>query len=99
MSDSQTVKKTVMLAGRVPAELKKRYDAARKRHGWNSQTALERVISQWLEMEENKGPGAAASSDFGRGPYDGPETFTVGLAPRKPTSKSEPKAKGPKERL
>jgi hypothetical protein len=78
LSDSQTVKKTVMLAGRVPAELKKRYDAARKRHGWNSQTALERVVSQWLEMEEKKGPGAASAHELQRivlGPSD--PTHTV----------------------
>lgn len=52
MNDSQTAKRMVFLTGRVPEELKKRFDAERKRRGWNAQTALERVVYFWLEAGE-----------------------------------------------
>lgn len=52
MNDSQTAKKTVMLTGRVPPELKKRFRSAAKKRGWNVQTALERVVTQWVMSEE-----------------------------------------------
>lgn len=70
MSGSPTVKTTVMLAGRVSPELKKRYDAARKRLGWNSQTALERVLVQWLEMEEKRDHKAKPADQIVDGPGD-----------------------------
>lgn len=67
MSDSQTVKKTVMLAGRISPELKKRFAVACARRGWKTQLALERIITEWVAADERDASGAGyVAGSYGR---------------------------------
>lgn len=67
MNDSQTVKKTVMLACRVSPDLKKRLAIACAHRDWKVQKALRLILTEWLDREEKldaggatfKGPGAS----------------------------------------
>jgi hypothetical protein len=91
MNDSQTVKKTVMLAGRVPPEFKKRFAIACAHRGWKVQVALLKILEDWLANEEAeissranyKGSGAGRASAFHDSPSE--EKIVVVGSPKRRT--------------
>jgi len=94
MSDSQTVKKDAMLAGRVSADFKKRFAIACAMTGWSVQTALERVLGPWVDetLRGQSKPGGFLSAPAG-GAWEG-VTVNEGNAPaegRKRARQQKPK--------
>lgn len=88
MNDSQTVKKTVMLAGRVPPELKKRLAIACAHRDMKVQDALQLIVSEWLDREEPR--------IFGGASYKGAVSGATAMHDLKPGESSEVKRDRPK---
>ncbi len=64
MSNSQTVKKGAMIAGRVTPEFRKRFSVACAMNEWTVQEAIERVLGQWVDetLRSQSRPGGMFSA-------------------------------------